>query len=57
MLPEQSLGFRIAHDPGAGKTITAGRLIKNVSMRNGLAHCLAVAPTTLAAQWHGEPCE
>ena len=43
MLPRQPLRFLLADDPGAGKTIMAGLLIKEIS-RGDLERCSMVCP-------------
>jgi SNF2 family DNA or RNA helicase len=54
MLPRQPLRFLLADDPGAGKTIMAGLLIKELVARGDLARCLVVCPGSLAEQWQDE---
>jgi len=54
MLPRQPLRFLLADDPGAGKTIMAGLLIKELMLRADLERCLIVAPGTLVEQWQDE---
>jgi len=54
MLPRQPLRFLLADDPGAGKTIMAGLLIKELIARGDLQRCLIVCPGSLAEQWHDE---
>src|ERR1700729_3859374 len=54
MLPRQPLRFLLADDPGAGKTIMAGLLIKELIARGGLQRCLIVCPGSLAEQWQDE---
>lgn len=54
MLPRQPLRFLLADDPGAGKTIMAGLLIKELIMRGDLERCLVVCPGSLAEQWQDE---
>jgi hypothetical protein len=51
MLPRQPLRFLLADDPGAGKTIMAGLLIKELLIRGDLERCLIVAPGSLVEQW------
>jgi len=51
MLPRQPLRFLLADDPGAGKTIMAGLLIKELMMRGDLQRCLIVVPGNLVTQW------
>jgi superfamily II DNA or RNA helicase len=43
-----------ASDPGAGKTIMAGLLIKELIVRGDLQRCLVVCPGSLAEQWQDE---
>ena len=54
MLPRQPLRFLLADDPGAGKTIMAGLLIKELNIRGDLERCLIVAPGGLVEQWQDE---
>ncbi|MDQ2651840.1 MAG: DEAD/DEAH box helicase, partial [Chloroflexota bacterium] len=54
MLPRQPLRFLLADDPGAGKTIMAGLLIKELMARGDLVRCLIVCPGSLAEQWQDE---
>lgn len=54
MLPRQPLRFLLADDPGAGKTIMAGLLIKELIIRGDLERCLIVAPGSLVEQWQDE---
>ena len=54
MLPRQPLRFLLADDPGAGKTIMAGLLIKELIARGDLERCLVVCPGSLAEQWQDE---
>src|SRR5437867_3249320 len=54
MLPRQTLRFLLADDPGAGKTIMAGLLIKELIARGDLQRCLIVCPGSLAEQWQDE---
>lgn len=42
MLARQPLRFLLADDPGAGKTIMAGLLIKELAARGDLQRCLIV---------------
>ena len=44
----------LADDPGAGKTIMAGLLIKKLIIRGDLEHCLIIAPGNLVEQWQDE---
>jgi superfamily II DNA or RNA helicase len=54
MLPRQPLRFLLADDPGAGKTIMAGLLMKELLARGDLQRCLVVCPGSLAEQWQDE---
>lgn len=46
--------FLIADDPGAGKTIMAGLIIKELKLRNLVSRILIVAPGHLKDQWRRE---
>ena len=54
MLPKQPLRFLLADDPGAGKTIMAGLLIRELMVRGDLKRCLIIAPGSLVEQWQDE---
>lgn len=54
MLPRQPLRFLLADDPGAGKTIMAGLLIKELMIRGDLQRCLVCCPGSLVDQWQDE---
>jgi SNF2 family DNA or RNA helicase len=54
MLPRQPLRFLLADDPGAGKTIMAGLLIKELIVRGDVKRCLIVPPGSLVEQWQDE---
>jgi SNF2 family DNA or RNA helicase len=54
MLVRQPLRFLLADDPGAGKTIMAGLLIKELIARGDLERCMIVCPGTLVEQWQDE---
>lgn len=54
MIPRQPLRFLLADDPGAGKTIMAGLLMKELIARSDLERCLVVAPGSLVEQWQDE---
>jgi superfamily II DNA or RNA helicase len=57
MLPRQPLRFVLADDPGAGKTIMAGLLIRELLMRADAKRILIVAPGALTEQWQDEMLE
>ena len=54
MLPRQPLRYVLADDPGAGKTIMAGLLIREMLMRADAARILIVSPGSLVEQWQDE---
>ena len=54
MLPKQPLRYLLADDPGAGKTIMAGLLVKELIARGDVQRCLVVAPGNLVEQWQDE---
>jgi superfamily II DNA or RNA helicase len=54
MLNRQPLRFLLADDPGAGKTIMAGLLIKELIARGDLERCMIVCPGSLVEQWQDE---
>jgi len=54
MLTRQPLRFLLADDPGAGKTIMAGLLMRELLIRGDLHRCLVVCPGSLATQWQDE---
>ncbi len=54
MLPRQPLRFLLADDPGAGKTIMAGLLIRELIARGDVRRCLICAPGNLTEQWQDE---
>ncbi len=54
MLDRQPLRFLLADDPGSGKTIMAGLLIKELLIRGSLERCLIIAPGSLVEQWQDE---
>jgi SNF2 family DNA or RNA helicase len=57
MLPRQPMRFLLADDPGAGKTIMAGLLIKDLKVRGDLERCLIISPGSLTDQWQDELAE
>ncbi|MBU2601807.1 MAG: DUF3883 domain-containing protein [Actinobacteria bacterium] len=54
MLPRQPLRFLLADDPGAGKTIMTGLLLKELMIRGDLKRCLICCPGSLTEQWQDE---
>lgn len=54
MLPQPRLRFLLADDPGAGKTIMAGLLIKEMRLREALDRVLILCPAPLTIQWQDE---
>jgi SNF2 family DNA or RNA helicase len=54
MLKKLPLRFILADDPGAGKTIMTGLLIREMIARGDLKRCLVVCPGSLAEQWQDE---
>jgi len=54
MLTRLPLRYLLADDPGSGKTIMTGLLIKELIVRGDLKRCLIVSPGNLAEQWLDE---
>ena len=54
MLPQPRLRFLLADDPGAGKTIMAGLLIKEMKLREAIERILILCPAPLTPQWQDE---
>jgi superfamily II DNA or RNA helicase len=54
MLPQPRLRFLLADDPGAGKTIMAGLLIKELKLREAIERILVLCPAPLTIQWQDE---
>ncbi|MEY8678162.1 DEAD/DEAH box helicase [Granulimonas faecalis] len=54
MLPRLPLRYVLADDPGAGKTVMAGLLVKEMMARGDLKRCLVVCPGSLCVQWQDE---
>ena len=54
MLPKLPLRYILADDPGAGKTIMTGLLLKELIVRGDLKRCLIVTPGNLSEQWQDE---
>lgn len=54
MLPKQPLRYVLADDPGAGKTVMAGLLVKELLLRGDAANVMVIAPGVLVDQWDEE---
>ncbi|MFQ6008414.1 MAG: DEAD/DEAH box helicase, partial [Candidatus Zixiibacteriota bacterium] len=54
MFPQPRLRFLLADDPGAGKTIMAGLLIKELKLREAIERVLILCPAPLVPQWRDE---
>lgn len=54
MLPQPRLRFLLADDPGAGKTIMAGLLLKEMKLREAIDRVLILCPAPLTIQWQDE---
>ena len=54
ILPQVRLRFLLADDPGAGKTIMAGLLLKELKLRNAVERVLILSPAPLTLQWQDE---
>ena len=54
MLHKQPLRYVLADDPGAGKTVMAGLLIKKLLLRGDAANVMVVSPGVLVDQWDEE---
>ncbi len=54
LLRQNPIRFLLADDPGAGKTVMAGLLIKELMLRGSVRRCLVVAPGSLVEQWQDE---
>jgi hypothetical protein len=54
MLPQPRLRFVLADDPGAGKTIMAGLLLKELRLRMVADRILILCPAPLTVQWQDE---
>jgi superfamily II DNA or RNA helicase len=51
MLPRPRIRFLLVDDPGAGKTIMAGLLLKELKLRGLVERVLIVTPANLTDQW------
>ena len=54
LLTQPRIQLLIADDPGAGKTIMGGLLIKELKLRGLIDHILIVTPANLTDQWRRE---
>jgi len=54
VLKQPNIRFLIADDPGAGKTIMAGLILKELKLRNLVKRLLIVVPGHLKDQWRRE---
>jgi len=54
ILSQARLSFLLVDDPGAGKTIMAGLLMKELKMRGTIERTLVVTPAALTIQWQDE---
>ncbi|RUL81408.1 SNF2-related protein [Tautonia sociabilis] len=54
MLPQPRLRFLLADDPGAGKTIMAVLLIKEMKLREAIDRAIILCPAPLTIQWQDE---
>src|SRR5487761_2607022 len=54
LLTQPRIRFLIADDPGAGKTIMGGLLIKELKFRGLIERTLIVTPANLTPQWRRE---
>ena len=57
LLPLSRIRFLLADDPGAGKTIMAGLLIRELMQRGEVLRVLVLCPKALTDQWRREMCE
>jgi superfamily II DNA or RNA helicase len=54
ILPQPRIRFMLADDPGAGKTIMAGLVLKELKFRGLAERTLVVTPANLRDQWRRE---
>ncbi len=54
ILPQARLRFLLADDPGAGKTIMGGLLLKELKLRHAVDRILILTPAPLTIQWQDE---
>src|ERR1039458_9636696 len=53
-MAQPRIRFLLADDPGAGKTIMAGLLLKELKIRGLVARTLIITPANLSFQWQRE---
>ncbi len=54
LLPMKPIRFVLADDPGAGKTVMTGLLIKELIIRRDVRRCMIICPGALVEQWQDE---
>ena len=54
LLRAPRIRFLLADDPGAGKTIMAGLLLKELESRGAIERVLVISPANLTMQWQDE---
>ena len=54
LLNQHPIRYVLADDPGAGKTIMSGLLIRELMIRGDVNRCLIIAPGSLVGQWQDE---
>lgn len=54
LLNQHPIRYVLADDPGAGKTIMSGLLIRELMIRGDVRRCLIITPGSLVEQWQNE---
>ena len=54
LLKQHPIRYVLADDPGAGKTIMSGLLIRELMIRGDVRRCLIITPGSLLEQWQDE---
>ena len=54
LLNQHPIRYVLADDPGAGKTIMSGLLIRELMIRGDVRRCLIISPGSLVEQWQDE---
>ena len=54
LLNQHPIRYVLADDPGAGKTIMSGLLIRELMIRGDVKRCLIISPGSLVEQWQDE---